>query len=74
MNLAKSLGFGVVSGTALVIIVLLSAFGYVRLKPEGGDSWDAGYLFTHPPFFVIFAVGFISGFFWKATRSLRNSK
>jgi len=72
MRLAKGVGFGIVSGGALVVIVLLSAFGYVWLKPEGGDSWDAGYFFTHPAFFFIFGTGFICGFFWKVRRSRRN--
>jgi peptidoglycan/LPS O-acetylase OafA/YrhL len=73
MNWAKSTGFGIVSGMALVTIVLLSAFGYVWLNPQGGDSWDAGYFFTHPAFFIIFAAGFISGFAWKAARLRRDS-
>ncbi len=73
MNLAKSLLFGIVCGAALFVIVLLSAFGYVRLNPEPGDRWDAGYCFTHPAFFLIFGIGFISGFLWKAMRSGRNS-
>jgi hypothetical protein len=74
MNLAKSIGFGIASGMALVMIVLLTAFGYIRVNPEGGDSWDAGYFFTHPAFFVVFGVGFISGFAWKAMRARKNSK
>jgi hypothetical protein len=53
MNLAKSTGFGIVSGIVLVIIALLSAFVYVWLNPAGGDSWDAGYFFTHPALFII---------------------
>jgi peptidoglycan/LPS O-acetylase OafA/YrhL len=72
MRLAKSVGFGIVSGGVLVIIVLLSAFGYVWLKPEGGDSWDASYFFTHPAFFFIFGIGFTCGFFWKVKRPHRN--
>jgi hypothetical protein len=73
MNWVKSSGVGVVSGMALVTIVLLCAFGYVWLNPEGGDRWDAGYFFTHPAFFIIFAVGFVPGFAWKATRSGKSS-
>ncbi len=72
MRLAKSVGFGIVSGGVLVIIVLLCAFGYVWLKPEGGDRWDAAYFFTHPAFFFIFGIGLICGFFWKLKGSRRN--
>jgi hypothetical protein len=73
VNLAKSIGSGIVSGVALVAIVLLVAFGYVWLKPEGGDSWDAGYFFTHPAFFILFTIGFLSGFAWTAVRSHKKS-
>jgi hypothetical protein len=54
---------------ALVMIILLSAFGYVWLNPEGGDSWDANYFFTHPAFFIIFTFGFIAGYILNVVRT-----
>jgi len=74
VRLAKSVAVGVASGVALIVVVLLSAFGYVRLNPEGGDSWDAIYFFTHPAFFVLFAVGFTVGFMWKFRKSKSSTQ
>ena len=73
MSLAKCLLFGIISGTALFVVILLSAFGYVWLNPEGGDRWDGGYCLSHPAFFIIFGVGFIFGFIWQAMRLGRYS-
>jgi hypothetical protein len=33
----------------------------VWLFPEGGDSWDAVYFFTHPAFYVLLGTGFAIG-------------
>jgi hypothetical protein len=45
---------------------------YVKMFPEGGDSWDAKYFFTHPAFFI-FAAGFTIGISWKIIRSRQIS-
>jgi peptidoglycan/LPS O-acetylase OafA/YrhL len=68
----KTFGFALMSGLLLVAVVLLIALGYVWMYPEGGDSWDARYFFTHPAFFI-FTVGFILGISWKIIRFRRNS-
>ena len=65
----KTVGYAVASGVSLVIFVLLIAFAYVWMFPEGGDSWDAHYFFTHPAFYVIFAMGFTGAILWQVTRS-----
>ena len=74
MKLAKSVAIGVASGVALVVVVLLSALGYVWLNPEGGDSWDAAYFFTHPAFFILFAIGFTVGFMWGFRKSKSSTQ
>ncbi len=57
----KTLAFGVTFGAGFVVLTLLAAFIYVWLFPEGGDSWDAAYFFTHPAFYVLFLTGFVAG-------------
>jgi peptidoglycan/LPS O-acetylase OafA/YrhL len=74
VKLAKSIATGVASGVAFIIVVLLAAFGYVWLNPEGGDSWDAVYFFTHPAFFVLFAIGFTVGFLWSFRKSSSSTQ
>ena len=74
MKLAKSVAVGAVSGIALTVMVLLFAFGYAWLNPEGGDSWDAVYFFTHPAFFVLFAIGFTVGFTWRFRKSMSSTQ
>jgi hypothetical protein len=74
MKLAKSVAIGVASGVTLIIVVLLSAFGYVWLNPEGGDSWNAAYFFTHSAFPILFAIGFTVGFVWTFRKSKASTQ
>ncbi len=69
----KKIRLALMSGLSLVAVVLLLAFGYVWMYPEGGDSWDARYFFTHPAFFIIFAVGFMLAISWKIVRGRQIS-
>ncbi len=69
MRLAKSVAVGAASAVTLIVVVLSSAFGYVWLNPEGGDSWDAVYFFTHPAFFILFAIGFTVGLMYRFRKS-----
>jgi hypothetical protein len=69
----KMLATAVVSGFSLVAIVLLCAFAYVWMFPEGGDSWDAKYFFTHSAFYVLFGTGFALGFGIQKWRERRRS-
>jgi putative intracellular protease/amidase len=64
----------VASGVALIVVVLLSAFCYVWWNPEGGDSWDTVYFFTHPAFFVLFAIGFTVGFMWRFRKAKSSTQ
>jgi hypothetical protein len=59
---------------AFVVLVLLITFAYALLipDPEPVTGWDVGYFFSHGAFFVLFAMGFISGFFWKKFRVRRT--
>ena len=68
----KTAWLGLATGVLLVTVVLLIAFAYVWLFPEGGDSWDARYCFTHPFVYVVFAAGFSLPFAWRAIRSRRS--
>jgi hypothetical protein len=65
-GMGRAIGFGAVTGLLFTSIVLGAALVYsFWIAPEGGDSWDAAYFFTHGAFFVLFAVGFAPGFAWK---------
>jgi len=68
----RTLGYALVSGVLLVMAVLLIAFAYVWMFPEGGDGWDARYCFTHPFVYMVFAAGFALPFAWRAVRSRRH--
>jgi hypothetical protein len=75
MSGMRTAAIGLISGAALVVLTLLVAFVYVVLFPEGGDSWDAVYFFTHPAFYVLFGAGFAVGvglLRWKASRAKAN--
>ena len=65
----KTFALALFSGALLVGASLFSAFAYVDRHPEGGDSWDAHYCFTHPFVYVVFAAGFALPFSWRAIRS-----
>jgi hypothetical protein len=66
----KTLAFGAIFGTGFVVLTLLAAFVSVWLHPAGGDSWDTGYFFTHPAFYVLFGIGFLIG--WLIRRRFSN--
>lgn len=72
MAAMRTASLGLATGVLLVAVVLLIAFAYVWLFPEGGDSWDAHYCFTHPFVYVVFAAGFALPFAFRAIRSQRS--
>ena len=64
--MGKAVGLGAASGLIITAIVLSCAMVYsFWIAPEGGDSWDAAYFFTHGAFLVLFTVGFAPGFALK---------
>jgi peptidoglycan/LPS O-acetylase OafA/YrhL len=69
----RALVIGAISGMVLVVLILFAAFVWVALFPEGGDSWDAKYFFTHSAFYVLFGTGFALGFGIQKWRERRRS-